>query len=152
LAIPLIIHEPRAATRIKLGLQHELHLGNLDAERDWGFAGDYVRAMWLMLQQDAPDDFVVATGHSYSVRQFVERTFERLELDWRDHVVHDPRYLRPAEVDALEGDPAKAQGVLGWRPEVDFDALVRLMVDHDRKLAEQERLLRDAEDRGPPHA
>jgi GDPmannose 4,6-dehydratase len=117
--------------RIKLGLTTTLPLGNLDACRDWGFAGDYVRAMWMMLQQDAPDDYVIATNEAHAVRQLVEIAFEHVGLDWRQHVVVDPRFLRPAEVDHLIGNPAKAKEKLGWTPEVDFPALVRMMVDAD---------------------
>ena len=117
--------------RIKLGLADSLSLGNLDAQRDWGFAGDYVRAMWLMLQQDQPDDFVVATGVSHSVRELVEVAFARVGLDWQKHVKTDPSLLRPAEVDHLIGDPAKAHKVLGWKPSVDFTGLVNMMVDAD---------------------
>jgi GDPmannose 4,6-dehydratase len=117
--------------RIKLGLADSLALGNLDAQRDWGFAGDYVRAMWLMLQQDAADDFVIATGESHSVRELVEVAFAHAGLDWQKHVRLDPRYLRPAEVDHLIGDSSKAQRILGWRPEVDFKGLVTMMVDAD---------------------
>jgi GDPmannose 4,6-dehydratase len=117
--------------RIKLGLQTELRLGNLDAQRDWGFAGDYVRAMWLMLQQAAPDDYVVSTGRTHSVREFVQRAFETVGMDWERHVVIDPRYYRPAEVDLLVGDPAKARRVLGWEPEVTFEELVERMVRAD---------------------
>ncbi len=117
--------------RIKLGLQAELRLGNLDAQRDWGFAGDYVRAMWLMLQQAKPDDYVVSTGRTHSVREFVQRAFETVGLDWERHVVIDPRYYRPAEVDLLVGDPAKARRVLGWEPEVAFEELVERMVRAD---------------------
>jgi GDPmannose 4,6-dehydratase len=117
--------------RIKLGLQTELRLGNLDAQRDWGFAGDYVRAMWLMLQQDVPDDYVVSTGRTHSVREFVQRAFASVGLDWERHVVVDPRYYRPAEVDLLVGDPAKARRVLGWAPEVTFEELVERMVRAD---------------------
>ena len=117
--------------RIKLGLADHLGLGNLDACRDWGFAGDYVRAMWLMLQQDAADDFVIATGVSHSVRDLVEIAFSHAGLDWQKRVVLDPAFLRPAEVDHLIGDPAKAKSVLGWQPEVDFSQLVRMMVDAD---------------------
>lgn len=117
--------------RIKLGLQREIRLGNLDAQRDWGFAGDYVRAMWLMLQQDAPDDYVVATGSTYSVRDLVETAFRRVGLDWQEHVVQDPRYMRPAEVDLLVGDATKARTELGWAPEVDFEELIGMMVDAD---------------------
>lgn len=117
--------------RIKLGLAEELHLGNLEARRDWGFAGDYVRAMWLMLQQETPDDFVVATGETHSVQEFVEEAFGYVDLDWQRHVKQDPRFYRPAEVDLLVGDPGKAGRVLGWEPTVDFRQLVRLMVDAD---------------------
>ncbi len=134
----------RAATRIKLGLQRELFLGNLDAKRDWGFAGDYVEAMWAMLQQDEPDDYVVATGETHSVREFLEATFELLDLDWRDFVQFDPRYLRPTEVDVLQGDPSKARERLGWTPRTSFRDLVRMMVEHDMVLAEKEKILRDA--------
>jgi GDPmannose 4,6-dehydratase len=117
--------------RIKLGLADSLALGNLDAQRDWGFAGDYVRAMWLMLQQTQPDDYVIATGESHSVRELVEVAFDRVSLDWKKHVRLDPKFLRPAEVDHLIGDASKARPALGWRPEVDFTALVRMMVDAD---------------------
>ena len=134
----------RAATRIKLGLQEKLYLGNLDAKRDWGHAEDYVEAMWLMLQQDEPGDYVVATGESHSVREFVEAVFGRLGLDWKRFVEHDPRYLRPAEVDFLQGDPSKAKRVLGWQPKVTFDQLVDRMIAHDMELARQEKTLRDA--------
>ena len=117
--------------RIKLGLQQELRLGNLDAQRDWGFAGDYVRAMWMMLQQDRPDDFVVATGVTHSVRHLVETAFSHVGLCWQDHVVQDPRFMRPAEVDLLVGDAAKARERLDWEPEVTFEQLVTMMVDAD---------------------
>lgn len=117
--------------RIKLGLATELRLGNLDARRDWGFAGDYVRAMWLMLQQDEPDDYVVATGETRSVQEFVEEAFGYVDLDWKAHVVQDPKFYRPAEVDLLVGDPSKAGEKLSWEPTVDFRGLVRLMVDAD---------------------
>ena len=117
--------------RIKRGLTDTLSLGNLDARRDWGFAGDYVRAMWLMLQQDAADDYVIATGRSHSVRELVEIAFSHAGLDWREHVRTDPALLRPAEVDHLIGNPAKAEQELGWRPSVDFAGLVRMMVDAD---------------------
>ena len=133
----------RAATRIKMGLQSKLYLGNLDARRDWGYAGDYVEAMWLMMQAEAADDFVISTGDARSVREFVEETFRLLDLDWREYVAIDPRYFRPAEVDLLQGDSAKARKVLGWQPKVDFKGLVRLMVDHDLKIAEQEKVLAD---------
>ena len=134
----------RAATRIKYGLQDVLYLGNLDAERDWGFAGDFVQAMWLMLQQDDPDDYVVATGERHSVREFCEVAFGRLELDWRDYVQVDERYLRPAEVDLLHGDASKARAHLGWEPKVGFAELVEMMVESDLELARQERTLVDA--------
>ena len=134
----------RAATRIKLGLQDRLFLGNLDAERDWGFAGDYVEAMWLMLQQDEPDDFVVATGQRRSVQEFCAAAFGCLDLDWIEYVGFDERYLRPAEVDLLQGDPSKARRVLGWQPKTSFHELVRMMVAGDLELARQERALVDA--------
>jgi GDPmannose 4,6-dehydratase len=120
------------AARIKLGLQHELVMGTLDAKRDWGYAGDYVKAMWLMLQQDEPDDFVISTGETHSVEEFVEKSFEHAGLgDWRPYVRQDPKFFRPAEVDLLIGDSSKAKRVLGWEPEVGFDQLVKMMVDHD---------------------
>ena len=122
------------AARIKLGLAHELRLGNLDARRDWGFAGDYVRAMWLMLQQDAPDDFVIATGETHSVEQFLDVAFEHLDLDWREYVVQDERFMRPAEVDLLVGDATRAGRELGWEPTVSFSELVKMMVDADLVL------------------
>jgi GDPmannose 4,6-dehydratase len=134
----------RAATRIKLGLQSKLYLGNLEARRDWGYAGDYVDAMWRMMQADAAEDFVIATGEAHSVQEFVVETFGLLDLDWREYVAIDPRYYRPAEVDLLQGDSSKARKVLGWEPKVDFKSLVRLMVDHDMKLARQERILADS--------
>ena len=134
----------RAATRIKLGLQDKLYLGNLDAKRDWGHAQDYVEAMWLMLQQDSPDDYVIATGESHTVRAFVEKVFDRLGLDPEQYVAIDPRYFRPAEVEFLQGDPSKAKRVLGWQPKVGIDELVERMVTHDLELAKQERTLRDA--------
>ena len=134
----------RSATRIKLGLQDKLALGNLDARRDWGFAGDYVEAMWRMLQADTPDDYVVATGESITIRDFLDLAFGQLDLDWKRYVEIDPRYLRPAEVDHLEGDAAKARRVLGWEPRTDVRALARMMVDADLRLAERERVLRDA--------
>jgi GDPmannose 4,6-dehydratase len=134
----------RAVGRIKEGLQDKLFLGNLDAKRDWGFAGDYVEAMWLMLQHDKPDDFVVATGESFTVKVFVEQAFSVLGLDWERHVEIDPRYFRPTEVDHLQGDASKARDHLGWEPTVPFAALVRMMVEADHQLARQERLLLDA--------
>ncbi len=126
--------------RIKHGLQKTLALGNLDAQRDWGFAGDYVRAMWLMLQQDAPDDYVVSTGRTHTVREFCRLAFEAAGLDYRDHVVEDPRFMRPAEVDLLIGDPSKAKKVLGWQPEMSFETLVETMVEAD--LARMKSLVR----------
>ncbi len=117
--------------RIKCGLTDTLALGNLDAKRDWGFSGDYVRAMWLMLQQDQPDDYVVATGETHTVQRLVELAFERAGLDWRKHVTIDPRFIRPAEVDLLIGDPARAKQELGWTPEITFEQLVAMMVDAD---------------------
>ena len=134
----------RAVGRIAMGLQDKLYLGNLDAKRDWGYAGDYVKAMWLMLQQDEPDDYVIATGESHSVREFVEAAFGEAGLDWRKYVETDPRYIRPTEVDHLEGDASRARSKLGWAPEVTFAELVRMMVAHDMELARQERTLRDA--------
>jgi GDPmannose 4,6-dehydratase len=134
----------RAAARIKVGLQDKLFLGNLDARRDWGFAGDYVEAMWRMLQHNLPDDYVVATGESRSVREFLEAAFARLDLDWRKHVEIDPRYFRPTDVDVLQGDPSKARDRIGWRARTSFDELVRMMIEHDLELARQERTLRDA--------
>jgi GDPmannose 4,6-dehydratase len=117
--------------RIKLGLADALHLGNLDAKRDWGFSGDYVRAMWLMMQQDRPDDYVVAMGETHTVQRLVELAFERAGLDWQRYVKVDPRFIRPAEVDLLIGDPSKAKRELGWQPEVSFEQLVAMMVDAD---------------------
>lgn len=134
----------RAATRIKLDLQDKLYLGNLDAERDWGFAGDYVEAMWLMLQADEPDDFVIATGERRSVRDFCRIVFSTLDLDWEKYVELDPIYLRPAEVDALQGDPSKARETLGWKPKVTVDDLAGMMVEADMTLAKRERTLMDA--------
>ena len=127
------------AVRIKLGLAKELRLGNLESCRDWGFAGDYVRAMWMMLQQPSAEDFVIATGESHSVRQFCEIAFGRAGLDYRKFVHTDPAFLRPAEVDHLIGDASKARRVLGWKPEVDFEGLVRMMVDADLKRLEKRK-------------
>ena len=127
------------ATRIKEGLQRKLVMGNLDSKRDWGFAGDYVRAMWMMLQQDEPDDYIVATGRTYSIHEFLEMAFGMLELDYRDFVDFDPKYTRPSEVDVLLGDPSKAKAKLGWEPDVDLPGLVRMMVDHDLELARREK-------------
>ena len=120
--------------RIKLGLSDELRLGNLDSQRDWGFAGDYVQAMWLMLQHDEADEFVIATGKTHSIRDFLDIAFAHLDLDWREYVKQDPRYLRPAEVDQLIGDSSKAKRVLGWEPQVEFAELVTMMVDADLAL------------------
>jgi len=128
----------RAATRIKLGLQEKLYMGNLDARRDWGYAKDYVEAMWLMLNADKPEDYVIATGETHSVRDFIESAFGYLDLDWQRYVEIDPRYFRPAEVDRLLGDAGKARRELGWEPKVTFDQLVKLMVDHDLILAKRE--------------
>jgi GDPmannose 4,6-dehydratase len=127
------------AARIKLGLAHELRMGNLSAKRDWGFAGDYVRAMWLMLQQEQADDYVVATGETHTVEELVEEAFSCVGLDWRKYVVQDPAFMRPAEVDLLVGDAGKARRMLGWRPEVDFRGLVRMMVTADLKRHEMQR-------------
>jgi len=129
------------AAKIKLGLAKGLHLGNLASRRDWGFAGDYVKAMWLMLQQDHPQDFVVGTGETHAVRELCETAFGCLDLDWEEHVVVDPKFYRPAEVDLLVSDPSKAREVLGWRPEVSFDALVDMMVYADIELLRQEHNL-----------
>ena len=134
----------RALTRIKYGLQDKLFLGNIDSKRDWGYAGDYVEAMWKMLQADAPGDFVVATGEAYSVRQFLDAAAALCELDWARHVEIDQRYFRPTEVDFLLGDSSKARAALGWTPKVNFKELVRIMVEHDLELARQEKTLRDA--------
>ena len=131
----------RAATRIKEGLQDKLYLGNLDAKRDWGFAGDYVEAMWLMLQQDSAEDYVIATGESHPVRKFLELAFDKVKLDWHKHVEIDPRYLRPAEVDVLLGDSSKAQAKLKWKPKVGIEELTAMMIDADWELARQERIL-----------
>ena len=133
----------RAATRIKLGLQDKLYLGNLDSKRDWGFAGDYVEAMWLMLQQDEPEDFVVATGETHSVREFLDEVFGCLELDWEEFVEIDPRYFRPSEVDLLLGDPSKAREKLNWQPKVSFSDLANMMVDSDMQIAREERAVAD---------
>jgi len=135
----------RSATRIKLGLQKTLVLGNLDAARDWGFAGDYVEAMWLMLQQPQPDDYVVATGEMHTVREFLAEVFGYLDLDWQRYVVIDPKLFRPTEVDALRGDASKARRVLGWEPKVTFRTLARQMTDADLHLARRDRLLAEAD-------
>ncbi len=142
----------RAATRIKLGLQDKLFLGNLEARRDWGFAGDYVDAMWRMLQQERPDDYVVATGTSLRIRDFLDLVFAPLDLDWKRHVEIEPRYFRPAEVDHLEGDASKARRVLGWEPRVDIHELVARMVASDLHLAEKELVLKQAGHEENPRA
>lgn len=134
----------RAVGRIKEGLQDKLFLGNIDSKRDWGFAGDYVEAMWLMLQADQPDDYVVATGETYSVREFLELAFGNVDLDYNDHVEFDERYMRPTEVDLLLGDPTKAKENLGWEPKVSFPGLVKMMVEHDLEFAASEKILKDA--------
>jgi GDPmannose 4,6-dehydratase len=134
----------RAAARIRLGLQDELYLGNLDARRDWGYAGEYVRAMWLMLQQEDPDDYVIATGQCHSVREFLQEAFDYLDLDCEQYVKIDPRYLRPTEANVLQGDASKARDLLGWKANVTMPELCRMMVDADLRLAEQERTLVDA--------
>jgi GDPmannose 4,6-dehydratase len=139
----------RAVGRIREGLQAKLYLGNLEAKRDWGFAGDYVEAMWLMLQQNEPDDYVIATGESHSVQEFVEMAFAEIGLDWKRHVEVDPRYLRPTEVDALQGNATKARRQLGWKPRVGFKELVKMMVAHDLDLARRERVLKTAGYDGP---
>jgi GDPmannose 4,6-dehydratase len=133
----------RAATRIKLGLQKKLFMGNLDAKRDWGFAGDYVEAMWMMLQQETPDDYVIATGETHSVREWIEECFGLLGLDWKQCVETDPRYMRPAEVDLLLGDATKARTTLHWEPKVKFKALAKMMIDNDLLLAEREKVLKE---------
>ncbi|MBY0309132.1 MAG: GDP-mannose 4,6-dehydratase [Phycisphaerales bacterium] len=142
----------RAVGRIKMGLQQKVFLGNLDSKRDWGFAGDYVKMMWLMLQQDEPDDYVIATNRTISVKQFAELAFAHAGLDFKKHVDFDPRYLRPAEVDLLLGDPAKAKRKLGWQPTTSVEELAAMMVDHDLELAKREKTLRDAGHDLPPYA
>lgn len=131
----------RAATRIKLGLQNKLYLGNLTAKRDWGFAGEYVNAMWLMLQHNKPDDYVIATGETHTVQEFLEAVFSLLELNWKQYVEIDDRYMRPAEVDVLLGNATKAKTVLGWEAKVKFNDLVKIMVEADLKLAHKEKLI-----------
>ena len=137
----------RAATRIKMGLRQKLYLGNLEARRDWGYARDYVEAMYMMMQADEPDDYVIATGETHSIREFLDEAFGQLDLDWQAHVEIDPRYYRPAEVDLLLGDPSKAQQKLGWKPKVSFKELVKLMVEHDLELAQRERMIAEKEGR-----
>lgn len=134
----------RAVGRIRCGLQEKIYLGNLEARRDWGFAGDYTEAMWLMLQQQEPEDFVIATGESHSVASFVERAFDYVGLNWKNHVEIDSRYFRPTEVENLQGDATKAREKLGWEPRVDFDTLVRMMVDADLEAAQREQTLLSA--------
>ena len=134
----------RAATQIKVGLKDKLYLGNLEAKRDWGFAGDFVEAMWLMLQQDKPDDFVIATGETHSVREFAQKVFEKLDLDYSKYVAVDPRYFRPTEVDVLLGDASKAKKVIGWVPKISFDELIDMMIATDMELAQKEKTLVDA--------
>jgi GDPmannose 4,6-dehydratase len=134
----------RAATRIKLGLQQKLYLGNLDAKRDWGFAGDYVEAMWLMLQYEKPADYVIALGETHSVKEFLEKVFQKLALDYQKYVEIDARYFRPTDVNILLGDSTKARKILGWKPKVGFDELVDMMVEADMELARKEKTLRDA--------
>jgi GDPmannose 4,6-dehydratase len=129
----------RAVARIKAGLQNKLYLGNLEAKRDWGYAKEYVEAMWLMMQQEEPEDYVIATGEAHSIREFLDEAFGYVNLDWRDYVEVDPRYFRPAEVDLLVGDASKAKRKLGWEPKVGFKALIRLMVDADIALLEREQ-------------
>jgi len=133
----------RAATRIKLGLQDKLYLGNLDSKRDWGFAGDYVETMWLMLQQEKGDDYVIATGETHSVKDFLDEVFGYLDMDWRKYVEIDPRYYRPTEVDFLQGDSSKARKILNWEPKVTFKELAKMMVDADMKIARDEKILKD---------
>jgi len=127
--------------KIKLGLANELRIGNLDAQRDWGFAGDYVQAMWLMLQQDTPEDFVVATGQTHSVERLLNVAFGSVDLDWKQYTVQDERFMRPAEVDLLVGDPSKAKKILGWEPQVSFEQLIQMMVEADIRLLKTEHNL-----------
>jgi GDPmannose 4,6-dehydratase len=133
----------RAATRIKCGLQDKLYLGNLEAKRDWGYAGDYIEAMWLMLQQERSDDYVIATGESHSVKEFLEEVFDYLDLDWKKYVEIDSRYFRPSEVDFLQGDASKAKKILGWEPKVSFKALAKMMTDADMEIARDEKILKE---------
>jgi GDPmannose 4,6-dehydratase len=134
-----------AACRIKLGLLKELRMGNLEAKRDWGFAGDYVKAMWLMLQQEKPQDYVIATGIAHSVKELIQVAFNQMGLDWEKYVVCDPKLLRPAEVDYLLGDPRKAKAVLGWHPQVTFEELIKMMVDYDLDLEKRHVSMNDQE-------
>src|SRR3989440_934595 len=139
----------RAATRIKVGLQNRLYLGNLDAKRDWGYARDYVEAMYLMMQAETAEDYVIATGETHSIREFLDEAFGYLDLDWEAHVEIDPRYYRPAEVDLLLGDASKARRILGWEPKVTFKELVRLMVNNDLKIARKEHMIEEADGESP---
>lgn len=134
----------RAATQIKLGLKNTLFLGNMEAKRDWGFAADFVEAMWLMMQQDEPEDYVIATGETHSVREFVEKVFGKLGLDYKRHVSIDPKYFRPTEVDILLGDATKAKKKLGWTPKVTFEQLIDMMIEADMEMAKKEKTLKDA--------
>jgi GDPmannose 4,6-dehydratase len=134
----------RAATRIKLGLQDKLYLGNLEAKRDWGYAGDYVKAMWMILQQDDPDDYVIATGETHSVREFAEKVFQKLDLNYEEYVAIDSKYFRPTEVDVLLGDSTKAREKLGWSPEISFEQLIDMMIAADMELARKEKTLVEA--------
>lgn len=136
----------KAAARIKLGIQHELYLGNLDAKRDWGYAADFVQAMWMMLQQQEPDDYVIATGETHTIRELLDVAFGYLNLDWQQHVKIDPRYYRPTEVDLLIGDAGKAKKKLGWEPKVSFRELIMMMVDADLR-AEKRKLEGTREER-----
>jgi len=133
----------RAATRIKLGLQEKLYLGNLDARRDWGFAGDFVESMWLILQQEKPDDYVIATGEMHSVREFLDEVFGYLDMDWKKYVEIDQRYFRPTEVDILLGDSSKARKVLNWQPKVTFKELAKMMTDADMEIARREKIINE---------
>ncbi len=142
----------RAAARIKFGLQEKLYLGNLEAKRDWGFAGDYVEAMWLMLQQDKPDDYVIATGETHSVREFAEKVFSRLGLDYKKYIEKDKRYFRPTEVDVLLGDASKARKKLKWKPKVSFEGLIDLMLNADLEMAAKEKTLQQAGYNGNSHS
>ncbi|XVJ58039.1 MAG: GDP-mannose 4,6-dehydratase [Tepidisphaera sp.] len=142
----------RAVGRIKLGMQDKVYLGNLDSKRDWGYAGDYVKMMWMMLQQEKPDDYVIATGKTISVREFCELAFRHVGLDYKDYVAFDQRYLRPAEVDLLLGDPTKAKQKLGWVPTTSVEQLAAMMVDYDLELAKREKTLRDAGHKMPEYA
>jgi GDPmannose 4,6-dehydratase len=130
------------AAKIALGLTHEIRLGNLDAQRDWGFAGDYVEAMWMMLQRNSPDDFVIATGKTHTIQRLVEIAFDCVDLNWQDYVVQDAKFMRPAEVDLLIGDPSKAKGALGWQPKVSFEQLIQMMVEADIQLLRDEHRMK----------